>query len=305
MADRMLPVHLCLDVEPDEREVAGQPETDWSGTGPFLDLIEQFRADAGASGFPVHVNWFLRQDPQIRQVYGRADYAYHQFRDYWERALARGDGIGSHVHAWHRKDDRWVADHGDRAWVGRCVEESLDAYEQVFGQPPVMFRFGDHFMSNDVVRRLERRGVRYDLSLEPGLGSMKVLKPDERASGQLPDYTAIPRSPYVPARLDYRRPARWWPRRLRMIPISTGVADGDGVPGWGRGRPSPLNLALDTKWMTRLSDSVLADPAATHLVWVARTGDFSALEYRENMISNLAYLAARAAHLVRPDEVWA
>jgi hypothetical protein len=226
MADRGLPVHLCVDVEPDEREVAGQPEADWSGTAPFLDLIDRFRAEAGDAGSPVHLNWFLRQDPQIRQVYGRADYAYHRFRTYWEKAVARGDGLGSHVHAWHRQGERWVADHGDRSWVGRCVEESLDAYEEVFGQSPCMFRFGDHFMSNDVVRRLDRRGVRYDLSLEPGLGSMQVLKPDELASGQLPDYTEIPRSPYVASRLDYRRPARWWPRRLRMIPISTGVAYG-------------------------------------------------------------------------------
>lgn len=304
MADRILPVHLCLDVEPDAREVAGQPEADWSGTGPFLDLIEQFRAEAGASGFPVHVTWFLRQDPQIREAYGRADYAYHQFRTCWERARAGGDGFGSHVHAWHRKDDRWVADHGDPAWVGRCVEESLDAYEQSFGQPPRMFRFGDHFMSNDVVRRLERRGVCYDLSLEPGLGSMKVLKPDEVASGRLPDYTAIPRSPYFPSRLDYRQPARWWPRRLRMIPISTGMADGDHVPGWGRGIYSPLNLALDTVWMTRLSDAVLADPATTHLVWVARTGDYGQPEFQSNIRANLAYLAARGLRFVRPDEVW-
>lgn len=304
MASRALPVHLCLDVEPDEREVAGQPEADWSGTEPFLALIERFRADAGAAGFPVHLNWFLRQDPQVREAYGRADYAYHQFRDQWEQFRAHGDAFGSHVHAWHRLGDRWVADHGDRSWVGRCVEESLDAYEKVFGQPPCLFRFGDHFMSNDVVRRLERRGVRYDLSLEPGLKPVDVLKPGEAASGQLPDYCNLPRQPYAPSRLDYRKPARWWPRRIRMIPVSTGVADGEDVPGWGRGIYTPLNLALDTAWMTRVSDAVLADPATTHLVWVARTGDFGLPEFRANMQANLAYLAARGLRFVRPDEVW-
>lgn len=298
------PVHLCLDVEPDDREVAGKPLADWSGTGPFLEQIEQFRKEASRSGQPVHVNWFLRQDPQVREAYGRADHVVQLYREQWARARAQGDGFGSHVHAWHRKGDRWVADHGDRSWVGRCVDESLDAYEQAFGQPPRMFRFGDHFMSNDVVRRLVRRGIRYDLSLEPGLGAMEVLKPGEVASGQLPDYRDLPRRPYFPSRLDYRKPARWWPRPIRMIPCSTGVAEGESVPGWGRGRCTPLNLALDTAWMTRVSEAVLADPATTHLVWVARTGDYGVPEYQANMRANLNYLAARGLSFVRPDEVW-
>lgn len=305
MANSDRPVHLCLDVEPDDREVAGQPEADWSGTGPFLELIEQFRKTASAAGPPVHVNWFLRLDPQIREAYGRADFAYHQYREQWERARAWGDGFGSHVHAWHRMGDRWVADHGDPTWVGQCVEQSLDAYQQAFGQPVRMFRFGDHFLSNKVVQRLERRGVCYDLSLEPGLKSADVLKPGEAASGRLPDFTGIPRSPYFPSRLDYRKPARWWPRRIRMIPVSTGVADGPEVPGWGRGRYTPLNLALDTAWMTRVSEDVLADPATTHLVWVARTGDFWVPEFQANMRANLAYLAGRGLRFVRPDEAWA
>lgn len=304
MAKPGLPVHLCLDVEPDDREVAGQPEADWAGTGPFLELVEHFRQKAAAAGHPVHVNWFLRLDPQVREAYGRADYAHHHFRAGWERARAWGDGFGSHVHAWHRKGDRWVADHGDPAWVGRCVEQSMDAYEQAFGQPVTMFRFGDHFMSNDVVRRLERRGVRYDLSLEPGLKPAVTLKPGEAASGRLPDYTAAPRHPFFPSRLDYRRPARWWPRRLRMIPVSTGKAEGPEVPGWGRGRYIPLNLALDTAWMTGLSERLLADPRTTHLVWVARTGDYGVPEFQAHMRANLDYLAHRGLRFVRPDEVW-
>ena len=197
-----------------------------------------------------------------------------------------------------------MADQGNRAWVGRCVDAALDTFECALGRPPTMFRFGDHFMNNDVIRRLDRRGVLYDLSLEPGVGAMERLKPEEKASGHLPDFTAIPRHSYLPSRLDYRRPAHWFPRRLRIIPLTTGKDQGDDVPGWGRGLYTPLNLALDTAWMTRISDRLLADSSTPYLIWVARTGDYGKPELQSNIRANLAYLAELGMPLVRPDECW-
>jgi hypothetical protein len=299
-----LPALLCIDVEPNDREVAGDPAADWSATAPCVDLLEDFRIKASAPGAPVHLNWFLRLDPQVRDAYGRADYAHARFRSRWDSAEAAGDGFGVHTHAWRKRAESWIADHGDTAWVRYCVAESLDAFEQAHGRPARMFRFGDHFQSNDVVRYLERRGVRYELTLEPGKPAAPALREGECSTGGLPDYTGLPRQPYFPSRLDYRRPGRWWPRRVRMIPVSTGCVDGDGVLPKSGGRYVHLNLAVDHVWMARICEGLLADPSTTHVCWVARTGDYAFPAYRANFRANLDYLAERGLRFVRPDEAW-
>src|SRR3954454_17422596 len=123
-----LPFLLCIDVEPDQRQVAGHPATDWSATLPCLQLLDQFRRDVGErTGKPVRVNWFVRIDPQLEQAYGDAGYACTRYASQWNAYRASGDEIGLHVHAWRAADDgSWVADHADSDWVRRCISTGIE-----------------------------------------------------------------------------------------------------------------------------------------------------------------------------------
>jgi hypothetical protein len=297
-----LPALLCVDVEPDDREVAGDIDADWSATEPCLELVERFRDTARSNGVTAHVNWFVRLDPQIADAYGSIDHALDRFRDQLRQLRESGDGIGVHTHAWRNVDGSWIADHGNRAWVRHCVTGALEAFTRHTGQPPSMFRFGDRFLSNDVIRLISDAGVRYDMTIEPGFPSVRSMRGGEAATGSLPSYRRVPRHPYRPSRLDYRRPAhRLRPRPLQIIPISTG---GDRPDILSRGKVHHLNLALDPARSQRISDRVIAHPESTHLAWVARTGDFAVAQYQTNFEANLDYLSRLGLHFLRPDEIW-
>lgn len=299
----VLPAHLCIDVEPNDREVAGDPASDWSATGPCVEALEAFRGRLRAAGRQARFNWFLRCDPQVQAAYGSPDYAFRRFRPIWDRALAAGDGLGVHTHAWRIVDGQWSSEHGDGPWVAHCVTEGLNAFERCMQRPAALFRFGDHFLSNDVVRLLARRGVRYEMTLEPGIDEAPAMRPGEAASGALPDYRGAPRAPYRPSRSDYRKPARLWPRPLRMIPVSTGCAGADPIPAAG-GHFYHLNLAADGALMQGICTRLLAHPSTAHLCWVARTGDFAQSRHRDNFLANLDYLAGTGLDFLRPDEAW-
>jgi hypothetical protein len=299
-----LPIHLCVDVEPNDREVAGDPAADWSATEPCINLLEEFRAKVQATfGRPVHINWFLRFDPQIADAYGRADYAFDRFRKIWDRVSAAGDGIGIHVHAWRKSADEWVSDHGDAAWVTHCVDEGLDAFARCTRSAATMFRFGDRFMSNAIVRQLEARGVKYDLTIEPGIRSVPVMKPGELGTGALPDYTRAHRSPFHPSRFDFRKAGICFPRRIWMVPVSTGALGPDVLPT-RRTDFFHLNIGLTPGLVQPICAALLNSPRTKHLCWVARTGDFAFREKAENIAANLDYLATLNLRLVRPDEAW-
>lgn len=297
-----LPALLCVDIEPDDREVEGDIDADWSGTEPCIERIERFRTASASRGHTAHVNWFVRLDPQIADAYGSIDHALDRHCDRLHELRESGDGIGVHTHAWRYIDGRWIADHGDKAWVRHCVTEALDAFTRHTGHPPTMFRFGDRFLSNDVIRSIADAGVRYDLTIEPGARRVPSMRSDEPALGSLPSYRRVPRHPYRPSRLDYRRPARRVrPRPLQMIPMSTG-ADRPNI--LSRGGVHHLNLALDPARSQRISDRIIAHPETTHLAWVARSGDFAQPRYRANFDANLDYLAGLGLPFLRPDETW-
>ena len=274
-----------------------------------MALVENtLRKPAADEGRRIHVNWFVRMDPQIADGYGRASLVAHRYRQALDAARLAGDEIGLHVHAWKKTTDGgWVADHADRAWVKYCVDSSWEAYAGAFGRKPRSFRFGDHFLDADVVRQIDWLGVTFDLTVEPGIAAIPGMRHDEAATGQLPDYTHFPRSPYRPARSDFGKRGRWFPRGLVLIPVSTGCVDGpDVAPAPGNGHQfEHLNLATDPTRAQHLFNRLRAnrqDP----IVWVARTGDYGFPEYQDNFATNLRLLAAHPDRaefaFVRPDE---
>jgi hypothetical protein len=66
---------------------------------------------------------------------------------------------------------------------------------------------------------VEKLGARFDLTVEPG---RTPHAPTEPFTGSRPDYARAPRTPYRPARRDFRAPGGWWRRTLWEIPLSTG-----------------------------------------------------------------------------------
>jgi hypothetical protein len=144
-----IPVVLCFDVEPDEREV-GLEIGSWLGFERLIGRIGSLRQElATLTSRPVRFNWFLRMDPQIAESHGRVGWVAERYWDQLQGLRAAGDGIGVHPHCWRWSAERkrWIADHGDPDWVDHCIRVSFETYEAAFGEPCRLVRFGDRFLS--------------------------------------------------------------------------------------------------------------------------------------------------------------
>jgi hypothetical protein len=222
---RPLPAILCIDVEPDGRTLDPQAPAGWGGFESIVESIERLREEASGTAAPAHFTWLFRMDPQVAMVYGSPSWAAEQYAATIEGLQHRGDELGLHLHPWRWIAERsqWVQDFADPLWVEHCLETSFSAFERRFGKRCATFRFGDRWMNTATLRSLARRGVRYDLTMEPGpVGWFYPLAPIYRWT--FPDCSVAPRAPYRPSPLDFRLPGRLRPLPLWMIPISTAVA---------------------------------------------------------------------------------
>ncbi len=272
-----LPTVLCIDVEPEYRELKSATEG-WLGLEETFRILRVFRNRWGdATGESPRFSWFIRMDPQIEQIYGSAGWAADHYRDLFDEATLAGDSIGLHVHAWRWEPakERWIADHGNPDWIETSVASSLSAFKESFGRPARTFRFGDRWMDDRTVELLESGGVRFDLTVEPGHRAQPALRRAEFATGFLPDYSAVPQRPYQPSVSDFRSPGSPERKRIAMIPLSTApdalaagepnddaaqIASRIGVDASPQrsGRltadPNPIPVwRSGTTWMTRLT----------------------------------------------------
>ena len=303
---KTLPVIVCLDVEPDEREIDSKAKTDWKGfegtSRFFVNLRPRLMEVTGA---PVKFSWFCRMDPQIERTYGLPWWVVWRYRDIIKELEAAGDEIGLHTHAWRWDDarQRWITDYGDQKWVTHCVRTSFEAYLKAFGRPCLSFRFGDHWMNNETVGLLESLGVRFDLTIEPGMRAKPGLVLGELQTGSLPDYTGTPRQPYRPSQQDYRKPSRNGARDLWAIPVSTGreevsragrlaslkrAAAAFGVPR--RGSPSTLNLSLRASQFSNMMDRLLNVHRVQYLAPSVRTDVCADQTSKANLEQNIAFM---------------
>src|ERR1044071_4522952 len=188
---RTIPVIICMDVEPDVRELDLRARADWKGFEESLPFIEALRARPRSSARARNFSWFVRMDPQVETVYGTAGWAATKYAEAFARLHTAGDEIGLHTHAWRwdAQRRRWVVDQGDAEWVGHCLRTSFRAYEEAFGRACDSFRFGDRWMSDEALAFVERMGVRFDLTVEPGRPGHQFEPHDEIHTGTTPDYT--------------------------------------------------------------------------------------------------------------------
>jgi hypothetical protein len=60
-------------------------------------------------------------------------------------------------------------------------------------------------MNTATVNLAERLGLRFDLTIEPGLPPLPWRVPIELVTGRLPDFRRVPRIPYWPSGSDFGR----------------------------------------------------------------------------------------------------
>jgi hypothetical protein len=216
----IIPVILCIDVEPDLRTFDRRAGSTWSGFAAMGETLNDLRTRMCIrTHAAARFNWFLRMDPQIQETYGSAAWITEVEADRIGQLAKEGDEFGLHVHAW-RFDSRrniWIADFADQSWIDHCVRMSVDAYQRRFECQCRVFRFGDRWLNNATVDLLEELGVRCDLTIEPGLVGGDL---PESFTGSIPDYSLVPTLPYQPSRQDIRVASAG--RKLWMIPVSAG-----------------------------------------------------------------------------------
>jgi hypothetical protein len=218
-----VPVFLCIDLEPTEREARFSDPERWRGVDACADHLERLRPRlAEATGADVRFLWFVRCDPAIGTAFGSPDDLLRLRTGLFDRVLGDGDRVGVHPHAWRSVENanHWVVDHGDTSWVEHCVATSFETYRAHFGAVCALHRFGDGFLSTDVVRLLTELGARFDLTVEPGAPA-NPLVPGERSTGSTPDYARAPREPYRPSAGDFLVPDPSADTALWLIPQSS------------------------------------------------------------------------------------
>jgi hypothetical protein len=222
-----VPIVFGVDVEPDVRPTSTTDALGLDGFAACIDWLEDLRPRfEEITGRPVNYSWFVRMDPQIEVLGGRADalavLAYPEL----ERLRRGGDKVGLHTHAgrWDREREEWIVDHGDPDWVAHCIRTAFDAYAQVFGEPCRFHRFGDRWESLAALDLLASLGAVVDLTREPGKPRTDRVDLSAMATGEIPCSLHL-RS--VPTR--HRQSGMW------QLPLTAGDP--------GRALAMPIRLA--------------------------------------------------------------
>jgi hypothetical protein len=242
MSMKQIPIVICIDVEPDERAIDPNVPKDWMGFEKTFEYFRKLRPRLeDATRSPVHFSWFFRMDPQIERTYKSPFWVATRYRSLIEEMESAGDALGLHTHTWRWDEvsSDWIVDLEDQEWVDHCVRMGFEAFRESLNRRCLAFRFGSHWMSNATIDLVERLGARFDLTLEPG--QKKFYIPD-RYIGSVPDLTRVPRQPYRPSKVDFRKRGIWRQRLLWMIPLSSGNGDLElRPPNDGRAKAASTN----------------------------------------------------------------
>jgi hypothetical protein len=304
-----IPVVLSIDVEPDDFFLDPGRRDPWLGFEQAVTFFDGVRSTlAGHERHPARFTWVVRMDPQVAEVYGRADWAAATYPRLFDTLQAHGDELGVHPHAYRRKGASWTLDYGDAAWTAHCLRSSLESFGDAFGRPCRTIRWGDQWTSQRMVDLLEDHGVAFDLTLEPGLPGGAFGHHGDRVTGTLPDLREAPTWPFHPSADDFRRPDVARGRHLLMIPLSTAYVR---PPLWRRvayrivkrGTVAPMSTLLlshEPRLFARIVDEVLHRPHPQHLAMVMRSNAACDGRLRRRITRNLETLGRHpcSAHFV-------
>jgi hypothetical protein len=216
-----VPVFLCIDLEPPERQARLADPKRWRGVDAAAGYCEQLRPRlADATEADVRFLWFARCDPAIEAACSSPDDLLRSRSELFDNLLSSGDRVGIHVHSWRWENPGgWVADFADASWIEHCLATSFETYRAHFGVPCELHRFGDRFLSRDIVRVLTALGARFDLTVEPGSPG-NMIGSGERSTGSTPDFGRAPREPYRPSADDFLVEDPSADSALVLIPLS-------------------------------------------------------------------------------------
>ena len=189
--DGQIPIVFGVDVEPDVRPIGKHDPIGLVGLAACIAWLDDLRPRlSDSSGTATVFSWFLRMDPQIEALAGRADAVGVRASTQLDELVAQGDLIGLHTHCgrWDPHREGWVADHADAEWVSHCVRTAFAAYAATFGAPCARHRFGDRFTSPAALDLIASLGARVDLTIEPGKPRTDRVDVTAFATGEIPSY---------------------------------------------------------------------------------------------------------------------
>jgi hypothetical protein len=275
---------LCIDLEPDVRTPDPGATVDWVGAERLLENDEWLRSRLGGQV----LNWFLRLDHQVEHLHGNIGWAAERFADELQGLIVNGDEIGAHPHHWRWSGERWVPD-GATSWVVENAARSLEAYSSIFGAGPPSFRYGDRFVSDDVIRLLsDHPDVLVDLTTEPGASACRGLVESEEANG-------------ITRHVDVGLARRYHPDSgavdipsdtggLTMVPLTTAATAGTGSI-------DTLNLWRTPEEFQLMLRLRLVEEHLDHLAFAIRS-DLALIPWAiENVEANLDTLSRNIADL--------
>lgn len=201
------PVLIDTHTEPDKTFIDRSRALPWLGFEQAIEFFEQVRPEiARQTDHEVHVNWHLRADPQIADVYGNAGWAFDHYAEPLRHFEQAGDNIGIHVHPyrWASECQDWVEDYANLEWVNHCVQVAADAYEQAYQRKPPSFTIGGSWFCQETLNLLNRLGIKYDLTIVPEQCNRSFPTYLGRVVGDPPDYHNVPRLPYRPLASNFK-----------------------------------------------------------------------------------------------------
>jgi hypothetical protein len=296
-----LPAVLCIDIEPDDREVDRRARPRWSGFEQLVPRVAELRDRlTEITGAAAHFQWGLRMDPQIADVWGAADWAAVEYENELRALLDAGDELGLHTHSWRwsYEFERWIADK-TTPWVRHSAETALAAYKDTFGRACSAHRFGDRYLSDDLVDVLTKAEVTVDLTLEPGFAEARGVIDGELGIGMLPDTRFAPRHPYRPAADSFLSPDAERRDGPLLVPLTDVLVI---KPEWSatanahlpKGHTDVLSPIREPGHFRSMLERHFSDPRTVHVAMAVRSDDELA-ERWSDVVSNLEAVAARGA----------
>ncbi|MEE9554586.1 MAG: hypothetical protein V3W18_09835 [candidate division Zixibacteria bacterium] len=152
------------------------------------------------------ITWLLRADFQVKHFYGAYNYILSAHREFLLSLEKAGDELGWHPHFWKYDSalKSWSQNYDDLNWQTQMLDEAYNSYQEILPGRGKSVRMGWTYHNNRTIGKLDRLGVRVDLSAIPGLR----IDPNQKYSkANYFDWEITPRDSYHPSSLDFRRPA--------------------------------------------------------------------------------------------------